>query len=139
MKRLLLACLAGAMLALPLAAQPGSSQVARDTQPVIFDFKKELDITPEQESQIRALLEELKKSMDAGGKRLETMELAYRSLLEKEPTLKQARAKLQEISNYTVELRLIDFQTSRRITAVLRAEQLRKWKEIQTRLRANQK
>jgi len=61
MKRLFLVCLAGLMLALPVAAQPGGSpQGSQDKAPVIFDFKKEIDITPEQESQMRSLLDELR-------------------------------------------------------------------------------
>lgn len=123
-------CLA---LAIPVLAQT-PPQPAPQKVPTIFDYKQEIGLTPEQEAKMKGFIKDLQTNMSAGEARLSQMELEYRRLLAKDPTIDQARAKLQEIANATVDLRLVDLQTSRRISGVLTTDQLRKWKAIQARL-----
>ncbi|CAN0433580.1 unnamed protein product, partial [Phaeothamnion confervicola] len=91
-------------------------QTAAKKVPTIFDYKQEIGLTPDQEAKMKGLIKDLQTNMSAGEARLSQMELEYRKLLAKDPTIEQARAKLQEIANATVDLRLVDLQTSRRIS-----------------------
>jgi septal ring factor EnvC (AmiA/AmiB activator) len=139
MKKSLFALLASALLCASLAV-PALSQAPPQTAPkkvpTIFDYKQEVGLSSDQETRMKTLLKDLQTSMASGENRLRQMESEYRKLLAKDPSIEQARAKLQEIAATTVDLRLVDLQTSRRISAVLSAEQLKKWREIQVRLQA---
>ena len=121
-------------LAAPVLAQAPTPPAPKKV-PTIFDYKHEVGLTADQETKMKTLLKDLQANMSAGETHLRQMELDYRKLLAKDPTIDLARAKLQEIANATVDLRLVDLQTSRRISGVLSADQLKKWKDIQVRLR----
>ena len=137
MKRLILALLATTSLALPALAQPTASP-SPTTKKVgtIFDYKKEIGLSDDQEAKMKTALNELNVAVNAGRTKINKLETEYRTLLEKDPSVPVARAKLQEIAAAQVDLRLTDLMTSRRITGVLTPDQLEKWRAIQVKMRA---
>lgn len=102
----------------------------------LFSYKEELGLTPAQISAIKAQLSLLKKSHDEGDARLKRQEDEYLQLLSSDAGVDEARVKLRQIADTTVEMRLKDFQISRAITAVLTPEQRRKWQEIRQRAKS---
>ena len=138
MKKLILAALAATCLVLPAQSQPNTTSTPAPQTKVgtIFDYKKDIGLTDDQETKMKAALTELNTAVNNGRNKINKLETEYRKLLEKEPSIAQARAKLQEIAAAQVDLRLVDLQTSRKITGVLTPEQLEKWRAIQVKMKA---
>ena len=125
-----------ACLGQPLWAQQPKEQPKVKT---IFDYKQELSLSDEQINKMKAQLTELNNSVKASREQLTKLENDYRALISKDSTTTaQAKAKLEEISDATVAMRLKDLEISRNITATMTAEQRDKWKAIQAKVRAEQ-
>ncbi|MBS2033609.1 hypothetical protein JST97_01395 [bacterium] len=130
--------LAGLLAALggPTLAQQPKEQPKVKT---IFDYKQELSLSDDQINKMKAYLSELNTSVKASRDQLTKLENDYRGLIAKESTTTaQAKAKLEEIADATVSMRLRDLDISRKITATMTAEQRDKWKAIQAKVRAEQ-
>jgi Spy/CpxP family protein refolding chaperone len=136
-KQILLAMGLASMLILPGFADPTPAGAKKTN--TIFDYKKDLDLTDSQEAKMKEALKELSSSVTAGRSKISALEAEYRKLLESEPSIEKARQKLQQIANAQVELRVVDLQTSRKITGTLKPEQLKKWREIQVKMRSGAK
>ena len=99
----------------------------------IFDYQKELKLTPEQIEKMKAALGELRTVAQQQQGRLAKMEQEYRELIKTDVPIETARAKLQEIAKVQVDLRIFDLQISRRITGALSPDQLKAWRELQAK------
>ena len=78
--------------------------------------------------------------MKASREQITRLETDYRALIANEnTTTAQAKAKLEEIADATVAMRLKDLEVSRKITGTMTAEQRGKWKAIQAKVRAEQR
>ena len=105
----------------------------------LFDYKQELGLSDEQISNMKSFLSELNGSVKASREQITRLETDYRALIANEnTTTAQARAKLEEIADATVVMRLKDLEVSRKITGAMTAEQRAKWKAIQAKVRADQ-
>jgi Spy/CpxP family protein refolding chaperone len=136
MKRLFV--LAGLLAALgaPAMAQQPKEQPKVKT---IFDYKAELSLTDEQINNMKGFLTELNGSVKASREKLTKLESDYRGLIAKDSTTTaEAKAKLQEIADATVTMRLKDLEISRKITGTMTAEQREKWRAIQAKVRSEQ-
>lgn len=130
--------LAGLLAALgaPVWAQPPKEQPKVKT---IFDYKQEIGLSDDQINSMKSNLSELNNSVKTSRDQLTKLENDYRAMIAKDSTTNaQAKAKLEEIADATVAMRLKDLEISRKITAVMTAEQREKWKAIQAKVRAEQ-
>ncbi|MFN8605897.1 MAG: hypothetical protein U0931_00060 [Vulcanimicrobiota bacterium] len=130
--------LAGLLAALggPALAQQPKEQPKVKT---LFDYKQELSLTDEQINKMKGYLSELNNSVKASREQLTKLETDYRGLIAKDSTTTaQAKAKLEEIADATVVMRLKDLEISRKITGTMTAEQREKWKAIQAKVRSEQ-
>jgi hypothetical protein len=115
-------------------AQPQPTASSQQRPVTIFDYKKQLGLSDDQVKSLRADIEQLQKSMIDGQGTVRRQEYEYQQMIQKNPSIEDARKKLQQIADETVELRLRDLVTSRKITATLTPVQLKQWKGIQARL-----
>lgn len=139
MKRFLMTMALASLLIVPAFSQPTPAAGEVKKSNTIFDYKKDLDLSDAQEAKMKEALKELNTSVTAGKSKISALEAEYRKLLESEPSIDKARAKLQQIANAQVDLRVVDLQTSRKITGTLKPEQLKKWREIQAKMRSGAK
>ena len=128
---------------LAIIAWTWSVPVLADTPPAsgskpqtIFDYKQQLNITDDQEKKMKAALNELQTAAKTANQNLNRLEGEYRKLISQDASIEKARAKLKEIAEAQVELRLADLRTSRKLTGVLKPEQMAKWKELQAKMKA---
>jgi len=132
MKKLLICAGLLATLGSPLWAQQPKVKT-------IFDYKQELSLTDDQINTMKSNLTELNNSVKASREQLTKLENDYRALIAKDgTTTAQAKAKLQEIADATITMRLKDLEISRKITGTMSADQREKWKTIQAKVRAEQ-
>jgi Spy/CpxP family protein refolding chaperone len=122
------------LCAAPLYAAPA----AAPTSPAktIADYKKELGITDKQLQDIVAVLNGFKSTVDTEQKQLLADEQDFQKLIASHADLATIKAKLQQIADLRVKVRLVDVETSRKIEGVLTPEQLNKWRAIQAKARA---
>lgn len=105
----------------------------------LFDYKQELGLTDGQINNMKTYLTELNGSVKTSRDQIGKLENDYRALIANEnTTTAQAKAKLEEIADATVAMRLKDLEISRKITNAMSAEQRIKWKAIQAKVRAEQ-
>ena len=102
----------------------------------IFDYAQELKLSQEQVDKMKAAVADLRKAAEESKVKIGKLEAEYRELLKTEPTLEVARAKLNEIAQVQVDLRVLDLAVSRRVSAVLTPEQLKAWRELQMKKQA---
>ncbi len=125
-----------ALLLAPAFSEPSKPAKVK----TIFDYKQELALTDQQVATMKAALVELNESIKSGRTGLNQLEAEYKALIAKEDiTIAEARAKLQQIADSTVSLRLKDLEISRKITATLSPEQRIKWRSIQAQMRGQSK
>lgn len=105
----------------------------------IFDYKTELDLTDKQVESLKADVKALADGMADGRKKITQLEGEYQTLIATNPPVDKVRAKLMAIAKEQAELKLLDYLTSRKITATLKPMQLNKWREIQDKVRKSGK
>ena len=101
----------------------------------IWDYKKELGLSEEQIQSMQDILNKFQKSLSSTQQKLIAAETQLKTMIDEEAPLDQVRTKLQRISVMTAELRYEDIQTSRRVNAVMKPEQLEQWHTIQRKAR----
>lgn len=131
---ILLAVLGGGQAFAQQAAAPAATE--RNT---IFDYKAELKLTDQQEQQIRQFLTELSGSLDLQRARITIATHELAELLKKEAPLEQIKKQLEQEAALRAALSYEDISASRRINAVLSAEQLKHWRNIQETSRQGRK
>ncbi len=133
---LLLAVLGSAQGYAQQAGAPTATAMEKST---IFDYKAELKLTDRQEQQIRQLLTELAGELDVRRARLTIATYDLTELIKKEAPLEQIKKQLEEEAALRAALSYEDIAASRRINAVLSAEQLKHWRSIQETSRQGKK
>ena len=118
-------------LALPALAQDKPQKVK-----TMIDFKKELNLSDQQITNITNTLKSFQENVVAQKKVLVAQESDLRKLLADHANLADIKKKLHEIEATRFELRYLDVVTSRQVEEILSAEQLTAWRNIQTKLRA---
>lgn len=97
----------------------------------IFDYKKELSLSDEQEREIKTILENLNQEVVVTRAKLTLLEVEIGDLIKKEADVEQIRKKLREAAVMQVAIKLADIVATRKIYHTLSAEQLKRWRTIQ--------
>ncbi len=142
MKKFKTTALAGVLLTAMLVPMPGHSQTTQpstDQKNTIFDYKKELKLTDEQEQKIRQLLLELSKKLQIEQAKLTLANADLEELLKKEAELEKIKEAVNREAAIRAEITYADLAAGRRINAVLTPAQLKQWREIQEKARQAQK
>ena len=101
----------------------------------IFNYKTELGLSDAQIEAIKSELVNLNSNFKQSKAKIAQLEAEFRALIAREASTEEAKSKLQQIAEATVAFRLSDFETSKRITATMSAEQKAKWAAIRAQLR----
>jgi len=102
----------------------------------IFDYRTQLSLTDAQVAALRAQIKALSANMSTQRKKVDAVTAEYRALLSKgNPPLETVHAKLLQVYKEQGELSFIDYSTSRRIRDVLTPVQLKKWTDLQQKMR----
>lgn len=129
-----MACLVLGLLAAPAHAAPAAA--APRPRQTIADYQKEVGLTDQQVQSIATVLGQFKTRVESGQKSLREAEASLQKLVAEHADLGMVRKKLGEIAGLRVDLRLFDVVTSRKVEAVMNAQQLARWRAIQARARA---
>ena len=105
----------------------------------IFSFKKEIGLTDEQESKIKALLYDQQSLINSNRNRLTTLGTELDQMMNKKQDLQLIKSKIEEISKIQVEITYQDIVTGRKIEDILSPAQLEKWKNIKEKFSAQTK
>ena len=101
--------------------------------PSIFDYRNELKLTPTQVQEMKRLLKELlseqEKSLEQEGK----WEKQYRQLVVGSPSESEVLDLLRRIESSRTSRRFSDFRISQQIIKLLSPEQLKRWRELQSK------
>lgn len=119
-----------------LAQQPAASPSPKP--PVtIFSYEKELGLSADQVSKMKARLQALQASVSSNREKLKALEKEYETMLGNDTTpLPTIEEKLKEIAAVQVAARMEDLKASREILAILTPEQVKKWRGIQAAAKA---
>jgi hypothetical protein len=114
-------------------ATQAANQATKETAKIktIFDYKAEINMSDEQEAKIKQELSDLEKEIRVMRAKLTIIDSEAQTLLEKDGDMTQLKNKVKEAYDIQASMRIADIEASRKINAVLRPEQLKKWKEIQ--------
>ena len=134
-KRLLFGTLLGVVAAFcsPVWADPPKNDAPKIK--TIFNYKTELGLSDAQIEAIKSELINLNSNYKQSKAKIAQLEAEFRALIAREASTEEAKSKLQQIAEATVAFRLSDFETSKRITATMSAEQKAKWAAIRAQLR----
>lgn len=105
---------------------------------MIWDYKKELEMSDGQEAGIKEAIQNFQKNVGDLRKKLEGTEGAIQEMIQKKGDMAAIKAKLQESADLQVELRMLDIETARKIDDILTPYQLGLWRKIQQRELAKQ-
>lgn len=101
----------------------------------IFDYEKELNLTPQQVADVKKLLGDLARTLKLTQAKLTVLNYEVEDLIKGEGDLGTIRAKLDEEAKMRSEARYADVLCSRNINKVLSESQLQAWKDIQQKAR----
>lgn len=120
-------------------ASPAPTAIPQLRVKTIFDYKKELALTQDQEEKLRAIWGDFQGQMTRLKAKLQVAELDLSDLLKSRASLEVVKAKLQESEKLRVDLRFADIEASRKIEGVLSRDQSKKWQEIKKEAQAKRK
>jgi len=134
MKLISLNVLSGLLAVVLSLISIGHAQTTPATSNVktIFDYKNELNLTDRQEQDIKTFLQDLNKEVVVTRAKLTLIEVEVGDLIKNDGDLEQIKRKLKDATDLQVSLKLADIVATRKINKTLSAEQLKKWREIQT-------
>lgn len=129
---MLLALMCGASL-----AEGENEKAPEAAKPVktMLDYRKELGLTEEQVKEVADALKSFQATVMGQRAALKQQEADFKALLAAEAPLSDIKAKLRQISDTRFQLRYADVLTSRRVSGALKPEQMKKWREIQVKVR----
>ena len=136
------AALAGVLLTCALVSTQGYAQTtkpATEQKTTIFDYKKELKLTDEQEQKIRQLLLDLSKQLQIEQAKLTLANADLEELLKKEAELEKIKEAVNREAAIRATITYADLAAGRQINAVLTPAQLKQWREIQEKARQAQR
>jgi hypothetical protein len=108
-------------------AQDGQQQQGK----TIFDYKSDLKLTDDQVKKIREHLGDLDKEVRVLRAKHTLIEVDLQGLMEKEGDMNEVKKKIKEAYDIQASIKIADVDTARKINAVLKPEQLKRWREIQ--------
>ena len=115
---------------------PAANAPAQAQQPkTIFDFRKDLGLTDKQAGDIQKLMADLQKTLTDKGQEVSTLRQKLSDLINNKGDMEQIRKALRQVADIQVDNSCLDIETSRKVEAVLTADQLAKWKDIQKKSR----
>lgn len=112
---------------------------AKKTVKTMLDYKDELGMTDDQVKEVSDALKSFQVTINEQRSALQTEEKEFKELLAANAPLSDIKAKLRQISDTRFNLRYADVLTSRRVSDALKPEQMKKWREIQAKVRAQAK
>lgn len=124
-----------ALIASPAAAAPKKGAKAQQKVKTIFDYKDELGITDDQVKKLKDNVVELQKELQSFREKIVEANKELGPKLQEEASLDAIRPLLQKIANYQVDMRLADISAARKINGTLKPEQLKKWRDVQKKVR----
>ena len=137
MKRILSAALLLGLLAGPVWAQEGAGdKPAPKPVKTMIDYKDELGLSDKQVTDVATALKSFQVTVKEKRAELTKLEKEFNELLKTQAPLPDIKSKLKQISETRFTLRYADVLTSRRVSDALTAEQMKKWREIQAKVRA---
>lgn len=101
----------------------------------LLDYKKELSLSESQVKDIKETLSAYQTVIAQQRKSLAEHEKQYSSLVAARAPMDQIKQKLRQVTDTTYTLRLSDVQTARKVESILSADQLKKWREMQNKVR----
>lgn len=128
-----------------LGASPALAQDSGDkkdpkpaAKPVktLVDYKDELGLTDEQINGVAEALKNFQETIKTQKSLMVTYEQDYRKLLKDHAPLPEIKQKLRQIADVRFNLRYADVVTSRKVEGLMTAEQLKKWRAIQAKVRS---
>ncbi|MGH7164451.1 MAG: Spy/CpxP family protein refolding chaperone [Nitrospiraceae bacterium] len=134
--------LAGVLLTCALVSTQGYAQTtkpATEQKTTIFDYKKELKLTDEQEQKIRQLLLDLSKQLQIEQAKLTLANAELEELLKKEAELEKIKEVVNREATIRAAITYADLAAGRQINAVLTPAQLKQWRAIQEQARQAQR
>ena len=137
MKKILSAALLLGLLAGPVWAQEGAGdKPAPKPVKTMIDYKDELGLSDKQVTDVATALKSFQVTVKEKRAELTKLEKEFNELLKTQAPLPDIKSKLKQISETRFTLRYADVLTSRRVSDALTAEQMKKWREIQAKVRA---
>lgn len=129
---MLLVILSGAAL-----AEGESEKKAEAKKPIktMLDYRAELGMTDEQVKEVSEALKSFQATVSEQRAALQKQEGEFKALLAADAPLSDIKAKLRQISDTRFNLRYADVLTSRRVSEALKPEQMKKWRDIQAKVR----
>lgn len=112
------------------AAKPKTSKVK-----TLIDYRSDLNLSDKQVKEIRDTLIAYQTVVTEQRKALSQYEKEYSGLVSERAPLEQIKSKLRQITDASFTLRFADVQTARRVESTLSADQLKKWRDIQAKVR----
>jgi len=106
---------------------------------MIWDYPKELGLSDSQAKQIKSLFAQLQKELGTLQKKMVANEMQIRGLIAEEAPLDEIKAKVRKVSDIQVDARMLDIGFSRKINALLKPEQIERWRAIQAKTRFSPK
>lgn len=103
----------------------------------MIDYKDELGLSEEQVKEVATALVAFQNTVKKLRADLAQHEQDYKKLIAEEAPLADIKAKLRLIADTRFALRYADVLTSRRVSEALTDEQMKKWREIQSKVRGD--
>ena len=110
------------------AQQPAADQPVVKT---IFDYQKEIGLTDKQVTDMKKLTTDLQTTLNGKDKDLMALRNDLGEMIRSKQDIAAIKKQMQKIANLQVDNSCLDIQASRSIEAIMKQEQLNKWKEIQ--------
>ena len=101
----------------------------------LLDYQKELSLSAPQVKEIKETLAAYQTVVAQQRKSLMQFEKEYSSLVATRAPIEQIKQKLRQVTDTTYTLRLSDVQTARKVESILSVDQLKKWREMQSKVR----
>ena len=113
-----------------LSARPDREGPKMDTEKRLEHMQKNLNLSAEQTEQIRAIMKKYQPQREALVQKLRPLNKELFELMaQEEPNRNAIKAKMQQISDIRIELRLLMLDGRTETFKVLNADQKAKWKE----------
>lgn len=102
----------------------------------LVDYKAELSLTDAQIKDVGEALKNFQTTVTEQRKLLTQYEGEYSKLVSERAPLDQVKQKLRQVTDVNFNLRYADILTSRKVESILSADQLAKWRDIQSKVRS---
>ena len=112
-------------------AQAVAAPTANAGAKTIFDYQKEIGMSDKQVEDMKGLMTEFQKVLGEKSTQLTALRQELATMIQDKKDVPLIRQQLQKIADIQVDASIFDVETSRKVDAVLTADQLAKWKALQ--------